>query len=326
MVSKKKIYIKILFIMLVMVTYLIVFVCFDPNDLWGVRLNLLHNLDDSRIVSYNGDKIVTKSPYPILKYVNDIDKNEEYSLILGDSKLTFVDAERISNISKEKYLNLSYGGCALEESILEFWYIVQRLKIKKVIFEIDFHALDNNWRMDRISKYYDLSYIDLIKAYHFDYYNNRLIFESLYKTIKKVKEQNGNWEERVRNGTITREQELNIYKINEEAVSELGKINKYCEKNNIELIYFSPPLYSTIYRLVERHPYLMKELDKIKEKFVDEGAKIYDMQMLSDLSFMDSEWTDASHFTGKIMQQVENNIVGKDVKYMKIWEKFRVND
>lgn len=315
----RKLYLKFSVILLFFVSYFLVFIAFDPNDFWGVRLNLLHNLDDSRAVSYDGDKLVTKSPYPILKYVNDIDKDDEYSLILGDSKITLLDAERISNMSKEKYLNLSYGGCALEESILEFWYIVKRVNIKKVIFELDFHALDNNWRMDRISKYYELSYIDLLKAYCFDYYNNRLMFESLYKNIKKIKEQNGDWAERVRNGTLNIEKELKIYEINEEAVLELEKINEYCKNNNIELIYFSPPLYNTVYALVEKHPFLIKELDKIKEKFSGEGAIIYDMQSLSDLSFMDSEWTDVSHFTGKIMRQVEDNIVGDDVKYMKIW-------
>lgn len=315
----RKLYLKFSVILLFFVSYFLVFIAFDPNDFWGVRLNLLHNLDDSRAVSYDGDKLVTKSPYPILKYVNDIDKDDEYSLILGDSKITLLDAERISNMSKEKYLNLSYGGCALEESILEFWYIVKRVNIKKVIFELDFHALDNNWRMDRISKYYELSYIDLLKTYCFDYYNNRLMFESLYKNIKKIKEQNGDWAERVRNGTLNIEKELKIYEINEEAVLELEKINEYCKNNNIELIYFSPPLYNTVYALVEKHPFLIKELDKIKEKFSGEGAIIYDMQSLSDLSFMDSEWTDVSHFTGKIMRQVEDNIVGDDVKYMKIW-------
>ena len=315
----RKLYLKFTGILLFFVSYFLVFIAFDPNDFWGVRLNLLHNLDDSRVVSYDGDKLVTKSPYPILKYVNDIDKDDEYSLILGDSKITLLDAERISNMSKEKYLNLSYGGCALEESILEFWYIVKRVNIKKVIFELDFHALDNNWRMDRISKYYELSYIDLLKAYCFDYYNNRLMFESLYKNIKKIKEQNGDWAERVKNGTLNIEKELKTYEINEEAVLELEKINEYCKNNNIELIYFSPPLYNTVYALVEKHPFLIKELDKIKEKFSGEGAIIYDMQSLSDLSFMDSEWTDASHFTGKIMRQVEDNIVGSNVKYMTIW-------
>ena len=127
----RKLYLKLIVIFFVFVSYFLVFTAFDPNDFFGVRLNLLHNLDDSRVVSYNGDKLVTKSPYPILKYINDLDKSKEYNLILGDSKLTLLDTERISNISKEKYLNLSYGGCALEESILEFWYIVNRLNIKK---------------------------------------------------------------------------------------------------------------------------------------------------------------------------------------------------
>ena len=315
----RKLYLKLIVIFFVFVSYFLVFTSFDPNDFFGVRLNLLHNLDDSRVVSYNGDKLVTKSPYPILKYINDLDKSKEYNLILGDSKLTLLDTERISNISKEKYLNLSYGGCALEESILEFWYIVNRLNIKKVIFELDFHALNNNWRMDRISKYYELSYIDLIKAYCFDYYNNRLMLESVRSAVKNLKEENADREDKVRNGILNLEKELESYEINKEAVADLQRINEYCKNKNIELTYLSPPLYSGVNNLVEKNRYLIREINMIKEKFSNEGIVIYDMQMPSSLSYMDSDWTDASHFTGRIMRQVEDNIVGSNVKYMTIW-------
>ena len=181
----RKLYLKFTFIVLFLVSYFLMFIAYDPNDFLGIRLNLLHNLNDSRVVSYSGDKLVTKSPYPLLKYINDIDKDIDYSIILGDSKLTFLDAQRISKISGEKYLNITYGGCALEESIFEFWYTIKRIKIKKVIFELDFHALNNNWRMDRISKYFDMSYFDMLKAYYLDYYNNRMI---LKKRIRQLEE------------------------------------------------------------------------------------------------------------------------------------------
>ena len=316
----RKLYLKFTGILLFFVSYFLVFIVFDPNDFWGVRLNLLHNLDDSRAVSYDGDKLVTKSPYPILKYVNDIDKVDEYSLLLGDSKITLLDAERISNMSKEKYLNLSYGGCALEESILEFWYTVKRLKLKKVIFELDFHALNNNWRMDRISKYFDMSYLDMIKAYYFDYYNNKTMLEEAYKKIRGItNEENTSKAELVKKGIEDKIKVLKTYTINEEAVENLKEISKYCKENNIKLIFFSPPLYHKISDLVEEKKDLVEELHEIKSE-LSKDAVVYDMQDKSELSYMESDWLDSSHFTGGIMRQVEDNLAGISHKYMKIWE------
>ena len=316
----RKLYLKFTGILLFFVSYFLVFIVFDPNDFWGVRLNLLHNLDDSRAVSYDGDKLVTKSPYPILKYVNDIDKVDEYSLILGDSKITLLDTERISNMSKEKYLNLSYGGCALEESILEFWYTVKRLKLKKVIFELDFHALNNNWRMDRISKYFDMSYLDMIKAYYFDYYNNRTMLEEVYKKIRGItNEENVSKAELVKKGIEDKIKVLKTYTINEEAVEKLKEISKYCKDNDIKLIFFAPPLYHKISDLVEGKKDLVEGLRKIKSE-LSKDAVVYDMQDKSELSYMESDWLDSSHFTGGIMRQVEDNLAGISHKYMKIWE------
>ena len=148
----RKLCFKFGILLFLFVSYLLLFIAFDSNDFLGVRVRFLHNIKDTKVVSYNGDKIFSDSPDPVLKYISNINKNKEYSIILGDSKFTFLDVKRLSKISGEDYLNISYGGAALEESILEFWYTVKRIKVKKVIFELDFHALNNNWRMDRISK------------------------------------------------------------------------------------------------------------------------------------------------------------------------------
>ena len=317
----RKLCLKFSILLSLFFSYFLLFISFDSGDFLGVRVRFLCNTDDSRVVSYNGDKLVTKSPYPLLKYINDIDKDIDYSIILGDSKLTFLDAQRISKISGEKYLNITYGGCALEESILEFWYTIKRIKIKKVIFELDFHALNNNWRMDRISKYFDMSYFDMLKAYYLDYYNNRMMLEEAYKAVRGIKNKEVmNKEEMIKEGIEDKKEVLKRYIINEEALEELKRISEYCKDNNIELIFFSPPLYSRISELVEAKIDLAERLREIKKE-LSKNAIVYDMQDKSELSYMESGWLDSSHFTGEIMRQVEDNLAGKSKKYMKIWEK-----
>ena len=316
----RKLYLKFAGILLFFVSYFLVFIAFDTNDFSRIRADYLHNITDTKVVSYNGDKTFLNSPYPLMKYINDIDKNNEYSIILGDSKFAFLDVMRLSSISGEKYLNISYGGAALEESILEFWYTVKRLKLKKVIFELDFHALNNNWRMDRISKYFDMSYLDMIKAYYFDYYNNKTMLEEVYKKIRGITdEENASKAELVKKGIEDKIKVLKTYTINEEAVENLKEISKYCKENDIKLIFFSPPLYHKISDLVEEKKDLMEGLHEIKSE-LSKDAVVYDMQDKSELSYMESDWLDSSHFTGDIMRQVEDNLAGISHKYMKIWE------
>lgn len=316
----RKLYLKIIIVFMVFISYFFMFLAFDSDDFSRVRVSYLHNLDEVKVVSYNGDKVFFNSPYPLLKYINDIDKNKEYSIILGDSKFTFLDIIRLSKISGDNYLNISYGGAALEESILEFWYTIKRIKIKKVIFELDFHALNNNWRMDRISKYFDLSYVDMLKAYYLDYYNNRMMLEEVYKAVRGIKnEEDMSKEEMVKKGIEDKKEVLKTYTINEEALEDLKKISEYCKDNNIELIFFSPPLYSRISELVEAKTDLAERLKEIKKE-LSKNAIVYDMQDKSELSYMESDWLDSSHFTGEIMRQVEDNLAGKSKKYMKIWE------
>ncbi|MGP1412118.1 MAG: hypothetical protein ACTTKD_09840 [Peptoanaerobacter stomatis] len=208
----------------------------------------------------------------------------------------------------------------MEESILEFWYTVKRIKVKKVIFELDFHALNDNWRMDRISKYFDMSYIDMLKAYYFDYYNNRMVIEEVYKKARGIKnEEVSSKEEMMKKGIEEKKKILKIYTINEKAITDLTKITKYCNDNNIELIFFSPPLHKSINELVDGKKELAERLIEIKKE-LSNNAIVYDMQDKSELSYMESDWLDSSHFTGEIMRQVEDNLAGKSKKYMKIWE------
>ena len=316
----RKLYLKFIFVFMVFILYFFMFLAFDSNDFSRIRVNYLHNIGSVKVVSYNGDNVFSNSPYPLLKYINDIDKNKEYSIILGDSKFTFLDIIRLSKISGDNYLNISYGGAALEESILEFWYTTNRLKLKKVIFELDFHALNNNWRMDRISKYFDMSYVDMLKAYYFDYYNNRTMLEEVYKAVRGRKgEEVTSKEELVKKGIEDKKEVLKTYTINEEGLEELKKISEYCKDNNIELIFFSPPLYSRMSELVEEKTDLAERLKEIKKE-LSKNTIVYDMQDKTELSYMESDWLDSSHFTGDIMRQVEDNLAGKSKKYMKIWE------
>ena len=58
----RKLYEKILILLFLALLYILLFLSFDTNDKFGVRINILHNLSDIKIISYDGTK-TAYSPY-----------------------------------------------------------------------------------------------------------------------------------------------------------------------------------------------------------------------------------------------------------------------
>ena len=49
---------------------------------------------------------------------------------MGDSRLERLNCRRMYEETGEKYVNLSFGGCTLDEEIFELKYLLPRIKMK----------------------------------------------------------------------------------------------------------------------------------------------------------------------------------------------------
>lgn len=320
----KKLCIKVLMVLIPIIVYFILFITFDVNDFSGLRHEVFHNIDDSKVIAYDGTRAVD-SPYSIIKFINDLETNNEieYSFIFGDSRVNGIDVVKLNKLDGEKYVNLAFGGCTMTESIDEFWFAVSKIKPERVIFEVDYYNLNKKRQLDRIKQVLNMNKIQ----YFFDYFNNKAMIDEALLKMKQGRKQ-----------SITNEVELQpsrfdsyltqikaiceSYEVDEDCVDNLLNIADYCNKNDIDLVFFIPPVHKSIYDGVISFYGIDKKMERVKEG-LSKKAVVIDMQYPSKISEKDELWSDGHHFMGELMEQVEKNVTLTDEKYVKIMGKDR---
>lgn len=317
----RKLYEKILILLFLALLYILLFLSFDTNDKFGVRINILHNLSDIKIISYDGTK-TAYSPYANFDYIKHMERvgATDYTVILGDSRLQRVNCQRMYKETGEKYVNLSFGGCTLDEEVFELKYLMSRVKMKKVIFLVDIYTLNKHRNLNRLAKIPGMT----IQNYIFDYWNNRTMLEELGNYIKhkdiqhnKIKGNIVGDKERFYLHFTNILQESFPYAINQEALAELDILVRDLEKMGTEVIFYIPPVYKVFYNeMLEKHN-LVSELSLLKQK-LSQNATVYDMQYLSKFTLDDKYWIDNFHLTDEGMQIIENIIAGKEHRYLRI--------
>jgi hypothetical protein len=312
---------KILILLFLALLYILLFLSFDTNDKFGVRINILHNLSDIKIISYDGTK-TAYSPYANFDYIKHMERvgATDYTVILGDSRLQRVNCQRMYKETGEKYVNLSFGGCTLDEEVFELKYLMSRLKMKKVIFLVDIYTLNKYRNLNRLAKIPDMT----IQNYIFDYWNNKTMLEELGDYIKfncikqnKVNEKVA-WDNKRFILHISNVlQDSFPYAINQDALDELDMLVRDLEKKGTDVIFYIPPVYKVFYNeMLEKHN-LVSELSLLIQK-LSQNATVYDMQYLSKFTLDDKYWIDNFHLTDEGMQIIENIITGKEHRYLRI--------
>ena len=123
---KFKLAYKLIFALVPVFIYLIIFVCFDAYDYFGVQGK-------------------TNSNNPIKRVQNYINNPTE-NIILGDSRFAHFDIELVNDISKKEYSNIAFGGASLEESLDLFDFIYNKNpNLDTVVFELSFYTLNSNY-------------------------------------------------------------------------------------------------------------------------------------------------------------------------------------
>ena len=317
--SMKKLYIKLVIIILPIIAYFTLFLAFDINDFSGLRKAVFHNVEETKLIAYDGTKTID-SPYSIIKYINNLGKSKtvKYSFIFGDSRINGIDAMKLNKLDNRNYVNLAFGGCTMKESIDEFWLAVSKTKPERVIFEVDYYSLNKKRQLDRIKQVVKMDAIQ----YFLDYFNNKSMVDEALSKLRKIKSEGTPMTvELNKNRFATYLTQIKAicenYEIDEDCVSDLLHIADYCNGNHIELVFFVPPVHRSIYDGVIVFYGIDKKMDEVKER-LSKKTVVLDMQYLSKICDEDELWSDGHHFMGELMKMVEENIVLQRKSYMKI--------
>ena len=318
-----KLYNKLLILFLIFILYILLFLAFDVNDRFGVRRKILYNLSDINSISYDGTK-TAYSPYTNFDYMKYMEKTGEtdYTIILGDSRIQRLNCERMYKETGEKYVNFSFAGCTLDEEVFELKYLIPRIKMKKLIFLIDVYNLNKYRNLNRLEKIPNMTILNYI----FDYWNNRRMLEEFIDYIKHFCIQQNTMDEKILNDMENKrfvDHVTNVvrdsfpYAVNQSALDELDILVEELKKRGTEIIFYIPPVYKIFYDEMLIKNNLMVESNLLKQKLLDK-ATVYDMQYISEFTVENKYWEDNFHLYEDGMRIIENTIIGKDGRYVKI--------
>lgn len=314
--------------------YYMIFIRFDKYDFFGVRLKYFDEIKDNFVVDDSGNRITKTTIFPTIKYIAELKDDQSYSIILGDSRASFINPQYMANMDANKttWLNLAFGSCSLEESVLEFYYTVQKVKLDKVVFELDFKALCPELDLDRLTRLEKLSKWELYKCYIFDYFNNRMAMETMADYTGRTLLKNTNY---LAEETALEKKDINRiliedysnwadkFAIDRRLIAKLVEVAKFCDKNGIELIFFSPPINGQLYKKVISKYDILNQVNKVKVE-LSYYAPVYDMQFITKTSYMEDDWNEVVHYTNNICRIVERNLVDKSYEYIRIYNKGRL--
>lgn len=217
---------------------------------------------------------IRKSPNTFITIASYFEQNKEKTevLILGSSHN---QCALNPKFFKLKTVNLSYGSQDIQLDSALFFHNVKQMKhLKKVILELDYHSLDTQREKD----YYRYSWYSLyynIEIQPINYFNKFSLYLSNPKLFQKIisERYSSNYTSPIINkfGFIEgdfsdefTEMKYDSVKIEKSAKKrlefrhkEISDVNfkknsqriiaiiKYCKQNNIELYFFSTPVYKT---------------------------------------------------------------------------------
>jgi hypothetical protein len=270
------------------VLYFCFFFVFDPNNYFGFQ---------KQYTGFNG-------VYPIAR-IREFIRSDKSSLILGDSRSDQFFGDSYLNYDFTNYDNLAFGGASLNESIDLFWFAVQNKKIDKVVFQISFYTLNTNYKNFRIQNSISAALNPL--RYYLSYVSNKDFVLSVVDGLKrfnskpKTVEISKDYDEMLQNYSKSVFDVVKGYQLDYELLDDMKIVSEYCDLNDIELIFITPPIHKYIWENVIYPLNLNTELAEYKIE-MSHFALILDMEYESSI-ISSTDFVDGFHFVGELEEE-----------------------
>lgn len=267
------------------------------------------------------------------KKFNEINDLKPNTIMLGGSRVFFLNTSDVEKYTKDKVYNLAFNSSTIEEQYYFLKYSVEKLKIKNVIIglnlypfsekleknpntDFDKNIFDTGFTFQKEFKYYlEVPLISYFKDYYLKKYNEELYKNgsiSLYNQTKFI--DNRSWQEREKNSNRGYE---NTYKnylfFGKTGFDYLKKMIDLCKENNVNYKVFITAVHESQLLLLEKY----NKMD-IYYNWKREIAKItpyWDFMYLNSITKDSNNYIDPSHilqqkgylYFGKIFE--DNSVV-----------------
>lgn len=253
---------------------------------------------------------------PAFWKMNQFARRPAPNILLGDSRMWLLDADDVTAVAGEDYVNLAYGGGTLREAIDTFWFAAKRTGLRKVYLGVSLDTYNETNYTERTKLF------PAVKANPALYFVNRTVLQAavydvysqLTKTDLKLGEppmdRDAFWQYQLQHG-LTRYFERYVYPTRYRR--ELGELGRYCAQHGIQLTFVIFPSNLDAQRLMEKH-----QLGEARERLrrdLAALATVYDFDYENDITRHRENFTDPVHFTKPVAAQLIREIWGPQVRY-----------
>ena len=182
--------------------------------------------------------------------------NPSPNIIIGDSRIKRFPLESIKKLSGDDYFILHSNAAKLNEIIDLFWLTNKKIKLENVIIGINFNLYNEFAYANRVSEVEEMIQNPLLYIFNGNvmemtfkaaiYHFSNVAIPDVKRNIMLKKELNGKsykdkkvwWDYNIK--TVAKNQ-YSKYKYPKKIKERLNKVNKYCEDNDINLIFINVP-------------------------------------------------------------------------------------
>ena len=182
--------------------------------------------------------------------------NPSPNIIIGDSRIKRFPLESIKKLSGDDYFILHSNAAKLNEIIDLFWLTNKKIKLENVIIGINFNLYNEFAYANRVSEVEEMTQNPLLYIFNGNvmemtfkaaiHHFSNVDIPDVKKNIMLKKELNGKsykdkkvwWDYNIK--TVAKNQ-YSKYKYPKKIKERLNEVNKYCEDNDINLIFINVP-------------------------------------------------------------------------------------
>ena len=182
--------------------------------------------------------------------------NPSPNIIIGDSRIKRFPLESIKKLSGDDYFILHSNAAKLNEIIDLFWLTNKKIKLENVIIGINFNLYNEFAYANRVSEVEEMMQNPLLYIFNGNvmemafkaaiYHFSNVAIPDVKRNIMLKKELNGKsykdkkiwWDYNIK--TVAKNQ-YSKYKYPKKIKERLNEVNKYCEDNDINLIFINVP-------------------------------------------------------------------------------------
>lgn len=245
---------------------------------------------------------------PFIWKMNMFLKKPVANILLGDSTVVTLRAEKIQELTGEEYFNFAYSGGTFKEAVQTFWFAAQAVPLRKVYFGINLIHYNDAAYEDRTESFIR------IERFPVNYFFDRTVLQSaIYATytelthsdpaigVPRIDRETG-WRETLRSNANTYRDFSYPVKFRQ----ELLKIVEYCREHAIEIFFLILPSHVDLQHLAKDF-----KLEEARHQIISElseMAPVYDFDYENEITTNKDNFKDPIHFTDQVGDQVVQEI------------------